>query len=105
MPRMFMPLIPGIELMVLELRTFGGPFMPTSLSLVTMKWRETFRVCVSISTSMSSIMHAEYCLVPCGFRREPCGIVHVWMRATSVIVDVDTTETDDGTMSPCKLKL
>src|ERR1044072_4881430 len=54
---------------------------------------------------MSSIMHAEYCFVPCPFKREPCGIVHVWIRATSVIVCVETTETDDGTMSPCRLKL
>src|SRR6185369_16998407 len=54
---------------------------------------------------MSSIMQAEYCFVPCPFRREPCGIVHVGMRAISVIVWVDTTETVDGTMSPCRLKL
>src|SRR6185503_6603360 len=54
---------------------------------------------------MSSIMHAEYCFVPCGFKREPCGIVHVGIRATSVIVCVETTETVDGTISPCKLKL
>src|SRR5215813_3831129 len=54
---------------------------------------------------MSSIMHAEYCFVPCGFKREPCGMVHVGMRAISVIVCVETTETDDGTMSPCRLKL
>jgi hypothetical protein len=54
---------------------------------------------------MSFIMHAEYCFVPCGFKREPCGIVQVGMRATSVIVCVETTETVDGTMSPCRLKL
>src|SRR5262245_34521002 len=70
-----------------------------------MKCLDTFNVRVSISTSMSSIMHAEYCFVPCGFKREPCGIVQVCMRATSVMVCVDTTETDDGVMSPCKLKL
>src|SRR4051794_380013 len=49
-------------------------------------------------------MHAEYCRVPCGFRREPCGIVQVCKRATSVMVAVETTETDEGTMSPCRLK-
>src|SRR6185369_9993775 len=54
---------------------------------------------------MSSIMHTEYCFVPRAFKREPCGIVHVGIRATSVIVCVETTETDDGTMSPCRLKL
>src|SRR6185295_19608122 len=82
----------------------GGPGSPFSWFFVTMKCRATFNVRVSISTSMSSIMHAEYCFVPCGFKREPCGIVQVCMRATSVIVCVDTTETLDGTMSPCKLK-
>src|SRR5215813_4935420 len=70
-----------------------------------MKCFDTFKVRVSISTSMSSIMHAEYCFVPCRFKREPCGIVHVCTRATSVIVWVDTTETLDGVMSPCRLKL
>src|SRR5215217_7469969 len=70
-----------------------------------MKCLDTFNVRVSISTRMSSIMQAEYCFVPCGFKREPCGIVQVLMRAISVIVCVDTTETLDGVMSPCKLKL
>src|ERR1041385_5444054 len=55
----------------------GGPGSPFSWSFVTIKCRETFNVRVSISTSMSSIMHAEYCFVPCGFKREPCGIVQV----------------------------
>src|SRR5262245_42990631 len=64
----------------------------------------TFSERVSISTSMLSIMQAEYCFVPDEFRREPCGIVHVFSRATSVIVCVETTDTDDGTMSPCRLK-
>src|SRR5690349_21525807 len=66
--------------------------------------RVTFSDRVSISTSMLSIMHAEYCFVAAAFKREPCGIVHVVNRATSVIVCVETTETDDGTMSPCRLK-
>src|SRR5687767_15006406 len=83
---------------------FGGPFIPVSLFLVTRKCRVAFSVRVSISTSMSSIMQAEYCFVPCGFKREPCGIVHVGMRAISVIVCVETTETDEGVMSPCRLK-
>src|ERR1043165_838300 len=82
----------------------GEPIIPASLFLVTMKWRVTLKDRVSISTSMSSIMQAEYCFVPCGLRREPCGIVQVGMRETSVIVCVETTETEDGTMSPCKLK-
>src|SRR6185436_7227975 len=71
---------------------------------VRLNLRLTFSARVSISTSLSSIMHAEYCFVPCSFKRDPCGIVHVGMRATSVIVCVETTETDDGTMSPCRLK-
>src|SRR5829696_4995880 len=72
---------------------------------VKLSLRLTFNARVSISTRVSSIMHAEYCFVPCGFKREPCGIVQVCIRATSVIVCVDTTDTDDGTMSPCRLKL
>jgi hypothetical protein len=36
--------------------------------------------------------------------RDPCGIVHVWTRATSTISSVETIDTDDGTISPCKLK-
>ena len=78
--------------------------MPPSLFFVTRKWRETFSERVSISTSMSSIMQAEYCFVPCALRREPCGIVQVGIRAISVIVRVETTETVDGVMSPCRLK-
>ena len=69
-----------------------------------MKCLEAFSVAVSISTSMSSIMHAEYCLVPCGLMREPCGITHVTGRATSIIWSVSTIDTDEGTMSPCTLK-
>src|ERR1700754_2366200 len=87
-----------------ELCIVGGPAIPPSLPFVTRKWRETLSERVSISTSMSSIMQAEYCLVPCGLRREPCGIVHVGMRAISVMVCVATTDTVDGTMSPCRLK-
>ena len=60
---------------------------------------------VSISTAMSSIMHAEYCFVPCELIREPCGIVHVCTRATSIISSVATIDTlEDGTISPCRLK-
>src|SRR5437870_1391690 len=85
------PFIPGIELIASAAFFLGAPIMPISLALVTMKCRATFKVRVTISTSRSSIMQAEYCFVPCGFRREPCGIVHVCMRATSVIVGVETT--------------
>lgn len=60
---------------------------------------------VSISTSMSSIMHAEYWCVPAGLTREPCGMVQVVIRAISTISSVETTEMEDGTMSPCRLKL
>src|SRR5262249_3930273 len=70
-----------------------------------MKYRVGLSVDVSISTSVSSIMQAEYCRVPCGFRRDPGGIVHVGMRAISSISPVATTETEDGTMSPCRVKL
>ena len=42
--------------------------------------------------------------MPCGLSREPCGIVHVVMRATSAISSTYTTETDDGFISPCRLK-
>ena len=42
--------------------------------------------------------------MPCGLSREPCGIMQVVMRATSIISSAATTETDDGTMSPCRLK-
>src|ERR1044071_3390790 len=44
-------------------------------SFVKLSLRLTFSERVSISTNVSSIMHTEYCLVPCLFRREPCGIV------------------------------
>ena len=50
-------------------------------------------------------MQAEYCFVPCALMREPWGIVHVVMRAISSISPVATTDTDEGTMSPCRLKL
>src|SRR5689334_4704997 len=50
-------------------------------------------------------MQAEYCLSPCTFRREPCGIVQVVRRFTSSIESVATMETEDGTISPCRLKL
>src|SRR6185295_17692397 len=99
------PGMPCIECVDCVALTFGGPLNPFSRALVTTKWRVAFNVRVSISTSISFIMHAEYCFVPCGFKREPCGIVHVGIRATSVIVCVETTETVEGTMSPCKLKL
>ena len=36
---------------------------------------------------------------------QPWGMVQVCRRATSVIVAVETTDTEDGTMSPCRLKL
>src|ERR1043165_863403 len=98
------PLMPGIACVELVECIMGEPVIPVSLFFVTMKWRVTLKECVSISTSVSSIMQTEYCFVPCGLRREPCGIVQVGMRETSVIVWVDTTDTEDGTMSPCKLK-
>lgn len=42
--------------------------------------------------------------MPVALSREPCGIVQVGMRATSIISPVSTTETLDGTISPCRLK-
>ena len=78
--------------------------MPISFPFISMKCLVAFRARVSISTSISSIMQAEYCFVPCAFKREPCGMVQVGIRATSVIVAVDTTDTVEGTMSPCRLK-
>src|SRR5688572_29689483 len=50
-------------------------------------------------------MQTEYCFVPCGFSRDPCGMVQVGMRLISFISSVATTDTDDGTISPCRLKL
>src|SRR5215216_4283259 len=96
---------PCIECVGLISRGYcGGPVNPFSCPFVTTKCRATFNERVSISTSISSIIQAEYCFVPCAFKREPCGMVQVCIRATSVIVCVDTTETDDGIMSPCRLK-
>jgi hypothetical protein len=43
---------------------------------------------VSSSTSWSSIMQVEYCFDPSRLTREPCGIVHVSVCATSVLVGV-----------------
>src|SRR5579864_15850 len=83
----------------------GAPVMPASLPLASMKCRETSNFCVSISTSMSSIMQAEYCLVPCGLMRDPWGMTQVGIRFASIISSEATTETEDGTMSPCRLKL
>src|SRR3954453_7196150 len=74
--------------------TTGAPSIPISLPLVTTKCRDTASSRVSISTAMSFIMHAEYCLVPCTLMREPCGIVHVVTLATSIISSVDTIDTD-----------
>src|SRR5690242_17425581 len=82
------PLMPGIASVAGVEGSAGEPIIPISLFFVTIKWRVTFNERVSISTSMSPIMQAEYCFVPCGFRREPCGMVHVGMRATSVMVCV-----------------
>src|ERR1700741_1796554 len=96
-----MPCIVWVDCVALA---FGGPFNPFSWFFVTTKWRVAFKVRVSISTSMSFIMHAEYCFVPSVFKREPCGIVQVGIRATSVIVWVETTETVDGTRSPGRVK-
>src|SRR5690349_21842379 len=98
------PLMPGIACVAVVACSAGEPIIPVSLFFVTMKWRVALKERVSISTSVSSIMQAEYCFVPCGLRREPCGIVQVVTRATSVMVCVETTDTDEGTMSPCKLK-
>src|SRR5215213_8245832 len=71
------PAFPCIECIEEPARGCGGPLIPFSPFFVTMKCRTALSVRVSISTSMSSIMHAEYCFVPCGFKREPCGIVQV----------------------------
>ena len=76
-----------------------------SFPFASEKRRETASAFVSISTSSSSIMQPEYCRVPSGEMRLPCGIVQVTTRVTSVIVGTYTTEMDDGTMSPCRLKL
>src|SRR5215472_13273586 len=96
----------GPQIAVMARWSFGGgPGVPASLPLLSRKWRETTNFVVSISTSMSSIMHAEYCLVPAEFRREPCGMTHVGIRAASTISSVATTDTEDGTISPCRLKL
>jgi hypothetical protein len=61
--------------------------------------------CDLVSTSWSSIMQALYCRVPCGLTRLPWGMTQVVVRATSVPLGVYTTDTDDGTISPCRLKL
>src|ERR1041385_1778513 len=55
----------------------GAPSIPISLPFVKTKCLVTFSERVSISTSMSSIMQAEYCFVPSVFKRDPCGIVQV----------------------------
>src|SRR5215203_507352 len=83
----------------------GAPVCPVSPPDDSVKWRDTFSVPVSISTSVSSIMHAEYCFVPCGLIRDPCGMRHVLIRATSRSPLVATTDTVEGTRSPCRLKL
>jgi hypothetical protein len=49
-------------------------------------------------------MQVEYCRRPSGERREPWGMVQVSSRETSIMRSVATTETDDGTMSPWRLK-
>jgi hypothetical protein len=69
------------------------------------KRRATAKLRVSSSTSWSSIMQPEYCMVPSGVMRLPCGIVHVSTCATSVSVGVYTTLMLLGTISPCRLKL
>ena len=79
--------------------------MGPSLPVARPNRRDTSNVRVSISTSWSSIMQVEYCQPPVGSIRLPCGMVQVVVRATSVPVGVYTTDTDDGTMSPCRLKL
>src|SRR5262249_35591821 len=83
----------------------GAPLIPISLSRVTMKCRAALRVVESTSTTMSSIIQAEYCRVPWPLIREPWGIVHVLTLATSAIEPVSTIDTDDGTITPCRLKL
>src|SRR5258708_36526819 len=65
-----------------EERRDGAPGTPCSLPFVSRKGRAPANDRVWISMAMSSIMHPEYCFVPCGFTREPWGIVHVGMRAT-----------------------
>ena len=50
-------------------------------------------------------MQVEYWCRPVTSIRLPCGMVQVVVRATSVLVGVYTTEIDDGTISPCRLKL
>jgi hypothetical protein len=82
----------------------GAPWTPRSFPLPTTKCRATVNARVSISTAMSSIMQAEYCLVPCALMRDPCGMVHVGTRATSTISSVATIETLEGTISPWRLK-
>ena len=61
-----------------RLRACGGGLHPVLLALRQHEVsRRRANARVSISTSMSSIMHAEYCFVPCALMREPCGMVHV----------------------------
>src|SRR6185369_8342634 len=67
------PCPPCIECIDSVIAGFGGPIIPISRFFVTTKWRVAFSERVSISTSMSSIMQAEYCLDPCELIREPCG--------------------------------
>src|SRR5436190_11321821 len=88
-----------------ELFPGGAPCTPRSFPLPTRKCLATVKARVSISTAMSSIMHAEYCFVPCALMRDPWGIVQVGTRATSTISPVATIETLDGTISPWRLKL
>ncbi len=69
-------------------------------SFDTLNRRAISKVRVSISTIWSSIMQAEYCQVPVTSIRLPCGITQVVTRATSVLVGVYTTDTDEGIMAP-----
>jgi hypothetical protein len=78
----------------------SGPSFP----LARENLRDTAKDRVSISTNWSSIMQPWYWKSPVASTRLPCGMVHVTIRATSVLVGVCTTEIDDGTMSPCRLK-
>src|ERR1041385_1778770 len=70
MPGMFMDRCGSVVII-------GAPSIPISLPFVKTKCLVTFSARVSISTSMSSIMQAEYCFVPSVFNRDPCGIVQV----------------------------
>jgi hypothetical protein len=49
-------------------------------------------------------MQTDQCRAPLGSNREPWGLAQVSSRATSTIASVSTTETEEGAISPYRLK-